>query len=132
MARPSKPQILSAEEQEKLALEAKEEVDQEYKEEVAKRFKDAEKLRIKRQLLTEQHAGPGEELETYTITLAPGPHDRIVIDGVTYMHGGTYKFNQAQLAVIKDQVHRTWMHDAEINGQDINAMNGRKKYAAVV
>lgn len=132
MGRPPKQQVLSPEEIDRLAKEAKEEVDREYKEEVAKRFKESEKLRLKKQALAEQNAGSDEDFEDYTIMLAPGPHDRLLIDGVTYMHGGTYKFNKAQLAVVKDQVYRTWLHDAEINGQDINAMNGRKKYASVV
>lgn len=44
--------------------------------------------------------------------------DRIVIDDVTYMNGRTYNLPLKKVQAIKEQLARTWRHQAEIEGKD--------------
>ena len=44
--------------------------------------------------------------------------DRITIDGVVYIHGRTYDLPFKKAQVVKEQMARTWRHQAEIEGKD--------------
>src|SRR3974390_3375196 len=63
--------------------------------------------------------GPLKKLpKEYTLTLDLAPHsDRIILDGVTFLHGGTYTFDKAQYDTIRDIIHRGYEHQAEIEGK---------------
>jgi len=63
--------------------------------------------------------GPLKKLpKVYTLTLELAEHsDRIVLDGVTYFHGGTYTFDRMQYDTIREIIHRGFEHQAEIEGK---------------
>ena len=63
--------------------------------------------------------GPLKKLpKDYTLTLDLAEHsDRIILDGVTYLHGGTYHFDRAQYETIREIIHRGYEHQAEIEGK---------------
>lgn len=44
--------------------------------------------------------------------------DRITLDGVTYMHGRTYDLPKTKADVVREQMARSWRHQAEIEGKD--------------
>lgn len=44
--------------------------------------------------------------------------DRITLDGVTYMHGRTYDLPKQKADVVREQMARSWRHQAEIEGKD--------------
>lgn len=44
--------------------------------------------------------------------------DRITLDGVTYMHGRSYDLPKQKADVIREQMARSWRHQAEIEGKD--------------
>lgn len=44
--------------------------------------------------------------------------DRITLDGVTYMHGRTYDLPKNKADVVREQMARSWRHQAEIEGKD--------------
>lgn len=44
--------------------------------------------------------------------------DRITLDGVTYMHGRSYELPKAKADVVREQMARSWRHQAEIEGKD--------------
>ena len=60
---------------------------------------------------------PPPSMETVTIDLAPYC-DRLVIDSKIYMQGHSYELDSRVVAVIKEQMARTWEHQAEIEGKD--------------
>ncbi len=44
--------------------------------------------------------------------------DRITLDGVTYMHGRQYTLPKSKADVVREQMARSWRHQAEIEGKD--------------
>lgn len=121
---------LTSEEMLKLEEEARLEVEKEMKKELAENFKEQAKIRFKKKALFksgEDAQGEDDEIETITVDLAKySPW--IVLDGVRYYHGQTYKFTKEQAAVVREQIYRSWLHDAEIHGLDSNAHNARRAY----
>lgn len=63
------------------------------------------------------------ELETYfyKIDLPSSGGIDIKVNGISYQHGETYEFDVDQLRSIKDQVARSWAHEASIMGSNENA-----------
>ena len=61
--------------------------------------------------------GDEGELETIYLNFADFI-DRITLDGVTYMHGRTYDLPKAKADVVREQMARSWRHQAEIEGKD--------------
>lgn len=61
--------------------------------------------------------GDEGELEAVYINFADYI-DRITLDGVTYMHGRTYDLPKAKADVVREQMARSWRHQAEIEGKD--------------
>lgn len=60
---------------------------------------------------------PPTSMETVSVDLAPFA-DRLVIDGTIYMQGRSYELDSRVAAVVKEQMARTWEHQAEIEGKD--------------
>ncbi len=44
--------------------------------------------------------------------------DRLTLDGVIYIHGRTYELPLKKAQVVKEQLARSWRHQAEIEGKD--------------
>ncbi len=44
--------------------------------------------------------------------------DRVTLDGVTYMHGRQYTLPKSKADVVREQMARSWRHQAEIEGKD--------------
>lgn len=63
---------------------------------------------------------PDEEQFTITLDLYEGS-DRIILDGKTYMHGGTYTVGKRTYDTLCDINARGWAHQREIEGKDSNA-----------
>ena len=109
--------LLSDEEVEKLREEAAAKARKTRKEqaskELAARFEKEENHRI----------DPSEELMSYTVDL-PGFADRIMLDGVVYMHGVTYRFPKRQYDTIRDLVSHAWRHESETGGANRDAYRG--------
>lgn len=63
---------------------------------------------------------PNEEKFTLTLDLYEGS-DRIIIDGRTYMHGGTYTVSKRTYETLCEIIARGWGHQREIEGKDSNA-----------
>ena len=61
--------------------------------------------------------GDEGELETVYVNFADFI-DRITLDGVTYMHGRSYELPKAKADVVREQMARSWRHQAEIEGKD--------------
>jgi hypothetical protein len=57
-----------------------------------------------------------EEAEEECLIDLPGHADRIIIDGVHYMHGNIYRFNLHKLRTVKDIMYNAWRHENEIGG----------------
>lgn len=60
---------------------------------------------------------PPPGMEMVMVDLAPYC-DRLVIDSKIYMQGHSYELDTRVVAVIKEQMARTWEHQAEIEGKD--------------
>ena len=60
-----------------------------------------------------------EEIVPITIHLAEYC-DRIVLDGVIYLHGRTYQVSRAAYETMTDQMGLTWRHQAELDGKRKN------------
>jgi hypothetical protein len=103
---------LTSTEQIQLEAEALAEVEAEQKKLAKEQFKKAARDRISAKLQA-ANGEPEEELVPITIDLAP--HSSfIMIDGVRYSHGQTYRFAPASVPTINEIMWRTWTHEAEI------------------
>jgi hypothetical protein len=59
--------------------------------------------------------------KNFVITLDLAPHsDRLIIDSVRYLHGGTYTVGQRLYDTMREMIHRGWEHQREIDGKDGN------------
>lgn len=59
--------------------------------------------------------------QKFTITLDLAPHsNRLIIDSVHYLHGGTYTVGQRLYDTMREMIHRGWEHQREIDGKDGN------------
>lgn len=61
--------------------------------------------------------GDEGEIESVFVNLAEFA-DRLVIDGVIYVHNRTYDMPAAKAQVVKEIMARGWRHQAEIEGKD--------------
>lgn len=128
------PPTLTTDEMVQLEAEARKEVEAEAKKQLKADFKEAAKKELRRKTLFrhgEDAEGDDDEVQSVTLNLAP--HSAfLTLDGRVYYHGMTYKFTKMQVATVNEIIHRGWLHEAEINGTDINAINGRRAYNAVI
>jgi len=88
------------------------------KKDLRDRFEKEEKHRI----------DPNEELMSMTIDL-PGFADRIMLDGVTYFHGITYRFPKRQYDTVRDLVSQAWRHESETGGANRDAYRRPREIA---
>lgn len=116
--------LFTEEELEQLEQEAQDEFALESKKEAQNAFKEETKRKLRQKaMFAAGKAAVGEDVEAVLIDLAP--HSPFInIDGRLYYHGLTYKFTQAQAQTIKDAMHRTWQHEREIGGANMNAERG--------
>jgi len=63
-----------------------------------------------------------EEVPTffYKIDLPPVGGLGLTINGLPLYHGTVYEFDLDSLRMVKDLVHKSWKHDADIHGTDEN------------
>lgn len=121
---------LSTQEMLELEAQAQEEVQAELKKKLRDEFKKAAKDRLRKKALFKQGEDTEEDDGEY-ITIDLAKHSLFLnLDGRIFYHGQTYKFSREQAAVVREQMHRTWLHDAEIHGLDMNAFNGRQQAQA--
>lgn len=116
---------LSEEEKAELRAEAKQKVFLERKAAMKKEYLQAE---IKRH---RSLGKPGEEIVSCTIDL-PGHADRIVMDGVHYFHGATYKVSRSKFDSIRDICARAWEHEHEVGGANRDVYRGRTPVNATI
>jgi len=135
MARPPRTEItpsvdakgvFTAEELKELELKAQAEFEEENKTSAAAAFKEETKRKLRQKaMFAAGKDTEGEDVESIQINLAPhSPY--ITLDGRLYYHGLSYKFTQAQAQTIKDVMARTWQHEREIGGANMNAERGYK------
>lgn len=137
MARPPKSPVssgpidtslFSEDELKQLEQEALAEFEFEAKKDAQEAFKEETKRKLKeKSLFKAGKDAEGEHVESVQIDLAP--HSPwITIDGRLYYHGLSYKFTQAQAQTIKEIMFRTWQHEREIGGANMNAELGRTPF----
>lgn len=117
--------LFTDEELKQLQEEAEAEFALEAKKDAQEAFKASAKRKLREKaMFAAGKDAEGEAVESVTIDLAP--HSPwITIDGRVYYHGVTYKFTTGQAATIKEVMFRTWQHEREIGGANINAEMGR-------
>ena len=59
---------------------------------------------------------PADKFEMLMINAAPYV-PFLMLDGVMFYHGYTYKVTGAQAAVLREQMQRSWLHQDEIDGR---------------
>lgn len=106
--------LLSAEEQAEIREAARRELLEEQKADAKKAFMEQALEEERRKLI------PDEELRSLQIDL-PGHSDRIVIDGIVYLHGAVYQFNKAQYDTVHEIMQRAWHHEEEVDGANRDA-----------
>lgn len=87
------------------------EVQADMRDEARERVRD--RLKMQKRLEIQRRLDPNEEMHYFTCDLAPFA-DRIIIDGVVYMHGSTYELPSKQFKSMSEIAARTWEHEAEI------------------
>ncbi len=121
---PADTSLLSDQELLEIELQAQKEYEAEIKEQTIAAIKEEKKKELARKsLFSAGKDAEGEEIESITIDLAPHSPD-ITLDGRKFFHGMTYKFTKAQAATIKEAMFRTWQHEREIGGANMNAERG--------
>jgi len=93
-----------------LEAEVQLEAEEEAREEARKRVKEKMRADARRK------KGLEEAQEEVHIDLAPYC-DRLLIDNVAYLQGITYTVRTSLAAVLREQMQRTWNHQAEIDGK---------------
>ena len=123
---------LSAAEKAAITAEVEAEVAKELKATKRKEFKAAEKARLKKQVLFRHGQDEkGEDTELVLITLASHtPHLRL--DNDLYYPGRAYRLSRGKAAVVKEQMYRGDLHDAEIHGKKMSEFYGQRPRALVI
>lgn len=75
-----------------------------------------ERVKAKMRADARRRKGLEEAQEDITIDLAPFA-DRLLIDNVAYLQGITYTVRASLATVLREQMQRTWGHQAEIDGK---------------
>lgn len=122
---------LTMEEMKVLEAEAIAEFEEEAKAELMEEFKAKTKAALRKKIKFKDEEAISDVYETVTVELAKHA-DRITIDGVVYLHGLTYKVSHAKACAMRDIMYRTWLHQTEIDGQDMNDFMGRRKYQSTL
>lgn len=121
---------LSAADKAALDKEAELEVLADLKAKAMDDYKKAKKLELsKKAMFKHGKDAKGQNVERIAIDVAQHvPHIRL--DGVVYYPGFSYTVSHDVARVLKEQMYRSYLHDAEINGLDINGYMGRQKALA--
>src|SRR5215469_9138667 len=93
------------------------EVEAEAEEELREQAKKSVKAKLRAE--AREKKGLAEAQVDVTIDLAPYA-DRILLDNVAYLQGITYTVRASLAAVLREQMQRTWGHQAEIDGKSEN------------
>lgn len=102
--------LLTQEEIDKLQAEVDAEAAEEAREDARKAVKEKMRLEARRK------KGLEEAQEEVFIDLAPFA-DRILIDNTAYLQGISYTVRASLAIVLREQMQRTWGHQAEIDGK---------------
>ena len=105
--------LLTADEIAELSAGVQEEIDSERREAAKKA------LKVKLREEAREKQGLSEPQDTVTVDLAPYA-DRILLDNRAYLQGQTYPVPVGRAQVIREQMQRTWNHQAEIDGKSEN------------
>lgn len=66
------------------------------------------------------------------ITLDLAEHsERLVLDGVAYYHGQTYRVTRAKADTMRDIIARGWRHQDEIDGKDLRSHYQAKRQTSL-
>lgn len=123
---------LTNEEMKAIEAQAREEVNRELKEKLRADYLAKTKADMKKKALFVEGKDSREASVEYIVIDLPKFSDRITIDSTVYFHGMRYAFAPKKAAVIKETMHRQWLHHAEINGLDVNEYLGRRHAAQVI
>lgn len=117
---------LTEEEKIQVEAEARAEVAKELKAEKIKSLKAAKKAELKKNAFFQQGKDEvGEDTELVLITLAPHT-SCLTIDGKKYYPNKAYRLGRKLAAVVKDQMYRGELHDAEIHGKNMSEFYGQR------
>lgn len=127
VAKVHKPGVLTEAEIDLIEAEAEKEVAAEIHAKAMAEHKATVKARIKKKALFKPASGDEEEEGGITVRLDMAPHvPHVILDGVIYHPGYVYTVSVPVAKVLREQMYRSFLHDAEINGIDINAYLGRQ------
>ena len=118
---PADTSLFSEDELKRLEQEALQEFEEETKSAAAESFKEETKKKQRQKALFQSgKSAEGDEIESITVDLAPNA-SAITLDGRLFYHGVTYNFTRAQASTVKEIMFRTWQHEREVGGANINA-----------
>lgn len=100
---------LTQQEKDAIYKRAEEHVLKEIKTREEERFFDHAKRRAHQKLL------PDQEQQDVLIDL-PGHAAHILIDGVQYLHGFTYRMQKVQAETVRENMQRAWNHEDDVGG----------------
>ena len=124
-------ELLSAAEKEAIAAEVEEELAAEARAEAAADYK----AKLRAELISKniKHAKDAKGDNVVKLRLELARHVPYVrLDNVVYYPGYEYDVKPEVAVVLKDQMYRSYLHDAEISGLNINDYLGRRTALAVV
>lgn len=101
---------LSAEDRAALTKQAKASVNEELTQQSRDAFYAEELARLRREQV------PDDQIVRLTMDFAPYI-TFAMIDGVQFFHGYTYEVPHKQAIVLMEQMHRSWVHQDEIDGR---------------
>ena len=117
---------LSAEEQADIEAEVRAEIAKELKADKRKAYFELKKAELKKKALF-KHGKDEEGENTEAVFIALAPHAPFIrLDNNIYYPNRIYRLGQKKASTIKEIMYRTWLHDHEISGQDMNAFYGKQ------
>lgn len=123
---------LTEKDKEELEAQAAKDVAKEIKATKRQEFLEAAKQRLKKlALFRDGKDDTGEDLESVLITLAP--HSPFIsLDGKRYYANRMYRLNKGTAGVVKDQMYRGALHDAETHGKNMSEFYGQRPRGTVL
>ena len=117
--------ILTEEQVEKARLNARKRIEKQRLEAAMKQAEEEEVQRLAREEGFTTGIDAKDEIVDVVIDLAPYS-DRIIIDGVQYMHARTYSMPRHKADSIREICYRTKMHEHDIKDENLQTFYGRK------
>jgi hypothetical protein len=119
--------LISDERARELEREAEEEVEAEIQAEAEKHYKAEAKKRAKQKRTFRLADGSGTSEELIPILLElPNNSDRVILDGVVYLHGRTHNVPLAVAQTLLECMGRGFRHEEELSGVNENKMAYRR------